>query len=182
MPGGNSELRSLGRPIMENTIYDPDYRASRAQRAIVRDPFLNNTIPASRMDPVALKIQALIPAAYRAPGSSNNAIIPYLSQRVTSIPAFKIDHALRQNAKLSYYWSHTKTASQYSPTLGGSDGLPLPITAAIGTFICAHVQRLNFDDTLTPTLLLHAGVGYQDNNFNDDRPGAGLQSGRATWV
>jgi hypothetical protein len=168
-PAATPNCDPLGRPLQENTIYDPTTARPAPDGRIVTDPFSNNAIPSSRMDPVALKVQALIPAATRST-LVNNAIFPYLSQRVTSIPAFKIDHALGQNAKLSYYWSNTKTASQYSPTLGGSDGLPLPITAAIGTFISAHVQRLNFDDTLSPTLLLHAGIGYQDNNFNDDAP------------
>jgi Carboxypeptidase regulatory-like domain len=158
-----------GRPIMANTVYDPRTAHAAPNGQIVTDPFVGNIIPANRMDPVALKIQAMLPP----PTSNaliNNGIYPYPSQRVTSIPAFKIDHSLGANSKFSYYYSSTKTASQYSPTLGASDGLPLPITAAIGTFILAHTQRLNFDQTLTPTLLFHAGIGYQDLNFNDDAP------------
>jgi len=159
----------LGRPIIEGTIYDPATTRTAPDGRVVRDPFPNNTIPRDRMDPVALKIQSMIPAT-NLPGLTNNAIFPYLSQRVTDIPAFKIDHSLSSKAKLSYYWSQTRTASQYSPQLGASDGLPLPITAAIGTFIWAHTQRLNFDYNLSPTKLLHLGVGYADNYFTDDPP------------
>jgi hypothetical protein len=89
---------------------------------------------------------------------------------VTTIPAFKIDHSLTSKAKLSFYYSHNATGSQFSPTLGQSDGLPLPITAARGTFIESHIERLNFDYTLTPTLLLHVGAGYQHNDFKDTAP------------
>jgi hypothetical protein len=159
----------LNRPILENTVYDPTTARAAPSGQIVTDPFQGNIVPLSRMDPVALKIQALIPAP-TSTAFVNNGIYPYLSQRVTSIPAFKIDHSLGTNMKFSYYWSSTKTASQYSPTLGASDGLPLPITAAIGTFILAHTQRLNFDQTITPTLLFHFGIGYQDLNFNDNAP------------
>jgi len=160
----------LGRPILANTVYDPTTaRAVGANGQIVTDPFQGNIIPPSRFDPVAVKVQSLIPAP-TSNGNISNGIYPYLSQRVTSIPAFKIDHSLGANMKFSYYWSSTKTASQYSPTLGASDGLPVPITAAIGTFILAHTQRLNFDQTITPTLLFHAGIGYQDLNFDDDAP------------
>ena len=70
--------------------------------------------------------------------------------------------------KVSYYWSQTSTASQYSPTLGGADGLPDPVSAEIGTFITAHVQRANFEYTITPTLLFHFGAGYQTDHFTDD--------------
>src|SRR5262245_29868934 len=159
----------LGRPIIEGTIYDPATTRAALDGRIVRDPFPNNTIPRDRMDPVALKVQSMIPTT-NLPGLINNAIFPYLSQRVTDIPAFKIDHLLSSKAKLSYYWSRIRTASQYSPQLGASDGLPLPITAAIGTFIWSKTERLNFDYNLSPTKLLHLGVGYQDNYFTDDPP------------
>jgi hypothetical protein len=159
----------LGRPILANTVYDPTSAHAAPSGQIVTDPFQGNIIPSSRFDAVAVKIQSLIPAPTSG-GLINNGIYPYLSQRVTSIPAVKIDHSLGANNKFSYYYSSTKTASQYSPTLGASDGLPVPITAAIGTFILAHTQRLNFDRTITPTLLFHAGIGYQDLNFNDNAP------------
>jgi len=62
----------------------------------------------------------------------------------------------------------TKTASALSPQLSGADGLPGPITQAMGTYVTALVQRANFEYTVTPTLLFHAGIGYLGNNFNDD--------------
>src|SRR5215471_11562642 len=46
----------LGRPIIANTIYDPNTRHVAANGQIVTDPFLNNTIPAGRFDPVSLNI------------------------------------------------------------------------------------------------------------------------------
>src|SRR5579871_6786659 len=52
----------LGRPIPEGGIYDPNTQRAAPSGQIIRDQFPNNTIPAARFDPVALKIQALIPA------------------------------------------------------------------------------------------------------------------------
>jgi hypothetical protein len=157
----------LGRPMLEGTIYDPATTRTAPDGRLVRDPFPNNTIPKDRMDPVALKIQSFIPAPNQ-PGLVNNGIYPFASQRVTDIPAVKVDHNLSSKAKVSYYLSQTRTASQYSTPLGGADGLPEPITAAIGTFITARVHRLNFDYTLTPTMLFHLGGGYQTDHFTDD--------------
>ena len=157
----------LGRPIVEGTIYDPATTRPAPNGQLVRDPFPNNIIPQNRMDPVALKLQSMVPVPNRA-GLINNYINPFPSDRVTDIPAVKLDHLLSSKAKLSYYWSQTRTASQYSTPLGGADGLPEPVTAAIGTFITARVQRLNFDYTLSPTKLLHFGAGYQTNYFTDD--------------
>jgi len=164
--------RSLGldpeqRNMIEGTIYDPATTHAAPDGRLVRNPFPNNTIPLDRMDPVALKIQSLIPLPTQS-GLVNNGIYPFPSQRVTSIPAVKIDHNLSAKAKVSYYLSQTKTASQYSTPLGGADGLPEPVTAAIGTFITARVHRLNIDYTVTPTMLFHLGGGYQTDHFTDD--------------
>jgi hypothetical protein len=160
-----------GNPIVENGVYDPRSSTTLSTGQRVRTQFVGNQIPlnANYLDPVALKIQALIPATNR-PGLINNTILPYPSQRVTDIPTIKLDHSLSSRAKLSYLWQQTRTASQFSQTFGASDGLPSPITAAIGTFIWSHVQRLNFEYTLTPTILFHAGIGYQDDYFTDDAP------------
>jgi hypothetical protein len=158
----------LGRPIPEGGIYDPSTQRAAPTGQIVRDLFANNQIPTTRLDPVALKIQALIPNPNLGTGVINNALFPFPSTRHTEIPAFKIDHSLGSKAKFSYYWSETITASQYSPTLGGADGLPEPISGEIGTFITGRVQRGNFDYTLTPTLLFHFGAGYQTDYFTDD--------------
>jgi hypothetical protein len=55
----------LGRPIIENQIYDPrttrTIMASDGKSYVVRDPFENNQVPSELFDPVALKVQALIP-------------------------------------------------------------------------------------------------------------------------
>lgn len=118
----------LGRPIQEGQIFDPN-TTRLVNGQLVRDPFSNNIIPSGRFDPVASKIQALIPAPSRS-GVVNNFLPDYPSQRVTSIPGFKIDHNLSSTRKLTFYWSRTATASQFSPQFGGSDGLPAPITAA----------------------------------------------------
>jgi len=165
----------LGRPILEGEIYDPKtQRTDPASGKVVRDPFANNSIPVSRMDPVALAIQNLIPlpnlsgAACGGTCLVNNGLLPFPSVRHTEVPAFKLDHSVNDRIKLSYYWHETKTASALSPQLSGADGLPPPITQAMGTYVTSFVHRLNYDQTITPTLLFHVGVGYLDNHFDDD--------------
>ena len=161
---GNDPLQ---RSSPEGGIYDPNTQRTVGSQ-VIRDQFPNNQIPAFRFDPVALRIQALIPNPNQGAGVINNAIFPFPSTRITSIPAFKIDHSVGSRMKFSYYWSETKTDSQYSPTLGGADGLPEPISGEIGTFIKGRVQRGNFDYTVTPTVLFHFGIGYQTDHFTDD--------------
>lgn len=156
----------LGRPIIEGTVYDPATTRAVPDGRLVRDPFPNNTILQNRMDPVALKIQSLIPAANR-PGLTNNAIFPYRSTRTTYIPSVKIDHAFSTKGKLSYYWSRTRTNT---PIGAGGDGLPGAITTANSSNIKSDTQRVNYTHTLTPTLLFHTGGGYQSTTFISDPP------------
>jgi hypothetical protein len=159
----------LNRPIVEGTIYDPLTERTAPNGQVVRDPFANNFIPATQRDPVALRVQALIPQPTNS-GLINNFLPAYQSDRVTGIPAFKIDQQIGSKGKLSFYWSRTGTSSQYSPTLGASDGLPIPITSAIGSFITSRLYRLNYEHSLTPRLLLHFGAGFQDVVFDDHGP------------
>ena len=158
----------LGRPIMENTIYDPTTEQSVGGQ-VVRNPFPNNTIPMSRMDPVALKIQALIPLPFNS-SPINNLISPWVAPQWTIIPAVKLDQLMGPKTKLSLYWSTTegKSSTSASNGPGSADGLqPNPISQTRGTYLESYTTRLNFDQTLTPTLLLHLGIGYIHHRQSD---------------
>ena len=140
----------LGRPIMENTIYNP------ATDQIIngldeRDPFPNNTVPLSQQDSVALKIQSLIPQPNR-PGLINNFVPTYNNSRLTWVPSIKIDYSFSSRSKLSGYYSYNNS---FTPN---NNGLPGAINGT-PTTNTAHTIRLNFDETLSPTLLLHIGAG-----------------------
>jgi hypothetical protein len=158
-----------GRQILQNGIYDPQ-TARVVNGQTISDPFPNFTIPRVRMDPVALKVQDVIPRPNNGSGFVNNYLPAYPSKRITPIPSVKLDQMVGSKGKLSFYWSMTRTDSQYSPIYGNSDGLPDQITEARGTFIHSHVERLNYDHTITPTLLLHLSAGYQNNHFLDAAP------------
>jgi hypothetical protein len=157
----------LGRPIMENAIYDP--RTTRTvtvngTQHIVRDPFPNNIIPTSLLDPVALKIQAMIP------NPDNGELIgnwdPRISNnRFQSIPSVKIDHNFSSNSKASGYWSVQRTDQ-----ITAADGLPIPITGRRDQKIYGHTLRVNFDHTLSPRFLLHLGAGYLRFHNPDSAP------------
>ncbi len=141
----------LGRPIMENTIYDPGtQRVVNGQ--VVRDPFPNNTIPAPEMDPVALAVQKMIPLPTSS-GLVNNYLTSYSNPRLTYIPSAKIDYQISARTKISGYWSRTSTDTPNNTALVD----PLKNTTA--SDIVAHTIRINLDQTLTPTMLLHLGAG-----------------------
>src|SRR5215471_15896574 len=154
-PTATPNCDPLGRPIMENAIYDPS-----TQRIVsgqtVRDPFPNNTIPIGQQDPVSLNIQKMMPLPTSS-ALTNNYLTSYRNPRLTYIPSVKIDYQLSSRSKLSGYWSMTHTDTPNNSALAD------PLKATTASDINAHTIRLNFDQTLTPTLLLHFGGGLLYN-------------------
>jgi hypothetical protein len=162
-PAATPNCDPLGRPIQENTAYDPATQRLAPNGQTVRDPFPGNVIPLAEQDPVALRIQSLIPQ----PTSSalvNNYLTSYANPRLTYIPSVKIDYQLSARSKVSGYWSRTATNAP------NNTALPIPISSGVPSDIVAHTIRLNFDQTLTPTLLLHFGVGLLHNVVNQPVP------------
>ncbi len=153
----------LGRPIYENTIYDPT-TARVVNGQTVTDPFPGNIIPASRFDPVALKIQALIPAPTRA-GNVNNYEEKYITSKIQAIPTIKIDQNFSSLHHLAFYYSQQRTDKDNS-----QDGFPDPLSARREQFIRSHTMRLNYDYTISPTVLLHLGAGFQRYHNPDTAP------------
>jgi hypothetical protein len=106
------------------------------------------------LDPVALKIQAMLPNPTNS-GNANNYTVPgYTNFRHTTIPSFKIDHNFNDKNRLSFYFSDTKTRSP------SANGFTQDFTAAAPTASDAYTYRLNYDRTISPTQILHVGVGY----------------------
>jgi hypothetical protein len=159
----------LGRAIPENGIYDPKSDFTGSDGKIYRNLFPSNVIPKSQLDPVALKIQGLIPATI-----NNNLVQNWLpdlaSFKYQTIPTVKIDHNFSDMTRLSGYWSVQKTSS-----LASQDGLPWPISGTRTQEVYGHTVRLNLDKTLTPRLLVHAGAGYLRFHNPDSSPPQVLQ-------
>jgi|SRR5579871_3608707 len=170
IPAGAIATDALGRGVFANEIFDPLTRRTAPNGVGVADPFPNNIIPAARFSPVALAIQKLLP-----PLSNGNTIFNYngynLEERITTIPSIKVDQIISARQKLAFYYHHTETDAQFTTPNGNADGLPDLLTGARGSIpIGGPTWRLNYDYSVTPTLLAHAGVGYSMIYFYDDGP------------
>jgi hypothetical protein len=152
---------------MENEVYNPKTeRVVNGQ--VVRDPFMGcdgetmNVICTDsaspnydQLDSVALKIQALDPKPTNS-SLTNNLYPNQLIPNAKTVPALKIDHYFSPRIKLSGYWSLSTIIARKQM----NDGLDWPGTMSYGNPERAHTFRLNYDQTLTPTLLLHIGAGF----------------------
>ncbi len=139
-----------------NEIFDPSTRTiNKTTGQITEAPFPGNAIPISRMDPVALYLQSFFPAPnVTGTGGLNNYAIPsYSNFEHTTIPSMKIDQVLNSKMKLSGYISVTETNSP------NANGFATNLAPAVPDADRSYTYRLNFDDTITPTLLFHIGTG-----------------------
>jgi hypothetical protein len=155
-----------GTPILEGEIFDPATNHAAPGGSIVRNPFPNNAIPTSRLDPVALNIQNLVPQANQ-PGLNNNYLAGYTGIRHTDINSIKLDQIITDKSKFSVFYTRTHTFAPYSQVLAG-DSLPPEITVGRGNYDWVHTTRINYDYTITPTTLLHVGVGYVNQHGPND--------------
>jgi hypothetical protein len=170
VPSTKVATDALGNPIYANEIYDPASRSTTAAGVGTATPFMNNIIPSTRFSPVAVAIQNLLPPLSNTGLYNNyNGVNP--GKRITSIPSIKVDQSLGAKQKLSFYYQHTNTSAQYTTPNGNADGLPPLLTGARGSIpIGGPAIRLNYDDTITPTLLAHVAIGYSMIYFYDHSP------------
>jgi hypothetical protein len=154
-----TQLDPLGRKIYEGTIYDPATDRVAPDGRRVRDPFSDNMIPSNRFDPVALKIQDLIPRANYGTGALTNFVTSYDSSDILNIPVLKIDQNLGAKFKVSFYYSSTEEVNTNAPIT--ADGIDTKLSSRNDTNTNYVVYRLSFDYSLSPTKLLHLGAGHQ---------------------
>jgi hypothetical protein len=154
---------SLGRTLQQYTVYDPNTTRQAPDGTYVRDLFPNQQIPANRFDPVALALQKFYPEPTNS-NLFNNYIEPnFTNQQLTSNPSIKIDHSISSTRKISGYWSRQKTTNP------GNDGLDPLSTGVTPTLNRSDTIRLNYDESLRSTVLLHLGIGYL-YTYNPSQP------------
>lgn len=151
---GNIGTDFAGRPIFQNAIYDPATATINSSGQRVLQMFPGNIIPPSRIDPTAAKILGLIPRSNLGDSLVNNFAASGAFYKLQLIPSIKIDHSFGANIRLSGYYSWENTDKS-----NGIDGLPEPLSQVRLQVIRSKTFRLNYDQTLSPTLLLHLGAG-----------------------
>jgi hypothetical protein len=174
-----------GRPILENQIYDPTTRTTDSSGRFILQPFQNNIIPKNLLDPVALKMMSYFPLPTNPNSIVNNYTLSTPFHKIQDLPSVKIDHNITSASRISGYFADEITDKDV-----GQDGFPDPISIRRALHIEGINTRINYDQSLSPTLLLHLGAGIQryvnpdtapPNNANFDSTGLlGLQGAPGT--
>jgi hypothetical protein len=166
----------------QGQIFDPATGTGAAGSP--RTPFVNNQIPANRINPISLDILKRVNAAAAQYGTLNSsAPLGNPSNNYSTVLPFtkgtnswdtKIDWALNERNHVSgrYSWQRSNTfqAPTFGPFLGGPFG---------GGFQGTGVQTsystgVNYDHVFSPTLFTEArvGVAHLKNNANPSNYGS----------
>lgn len=143
------------------TIYDP----TTAGPGQPRTPFPGNVIPAGRMDPVAVKVAALLPATRRSAGNAFTGV----GNNTVAVPTMyndnqwdlKIDHRLNDRNQLFYRHSWYHHMYQNSLLLPGStwDNINPLDSGGLGLPTQSYQMAAGYTRTISPTTLFDFRAG-----------------------
>jgi hypothetical protein len=150
-----------------------------------RTPFPGNVIPASRIDPISLKILALVPLPnlpFSAAAPSNNFtnLLPFTKN--TDFTDGKVDYNLSDNNRLSGRFSFQRPVVYQAPIFGQAGG-PGPGGAFMGTGIQkTYSTGVNWNHLFTPTFLTEFRFGVAHYHNAAQNSDYGTQSSTALGI
>jgi hypothetical protein len=130
------------------TIYNPYSTATSSTGAVTRNPFPNNQIPASLLDPAAVNIIKLLPTPTSSKATSNYYYNGTLTQQTDQFDV-RADQNLGSSDRLFGRYGYDNT-TQVVPGI-----IPAPASAGIGPYLST-----NANGTTTPLLNQSATLGY----------------------
>ncbi|HZS55359.1 MAG TPA: TonB-dependent receptor, partial [Bryobacteraceae bacterium] len=160
--GNLSEALAGSNPAL---VYDP--QTGNTATGVGRLPFSGNIIPTSRLNPIALKILALVPnpnQPYSTLAPSNNyfALLPFTKD--TNFTDGKVDYTINEKDRVSGRFSFQRPVVYQAPIFGSAGG------DANGGFQGTGIQKtystgINWTHIFSPTLLneFRFGVAHYHN-------------------
>ena len=156
-------------------VYDP--ATGTATTGVGRTPFPNNVIPTSRLNPIALKILALVPnpnqLTYSTAAPNNNyfALLPFTKD--STLTDGKVDYTISDKDHLSGRFSFQRPVVYQAPIFGTAGG------DANGAFEGTGIQKtyssgINWTHVFTPNLLneFRFGVAHYHNTAQESDYGS----------
>ena len=147
---------------LSGPIADPRTTALNSAGQATRTVFPGNLIPRSQFSAVSSKLLAFYPPA-ELQGIVNNSVAPLgspLADQRTS--GFKVDHAVSTKHRLSGMFNYTDRPSEKSPA--PSRLVAVGRSTAIENYnfqvVTTRLIRINYDWTVSPTLMNHMGAGF----------------------
>lgn len=148
-------------------IFDPATTAADG----TRQPFPGNIIPQNRASAVAQRVFPLIPLPDTPGAYFNNFVNRQANYTEDDVWSLKLDHNFNDRHRVNFTTWQSLNDGFVRSEFGASGG---PLGLWFLSQIKGRNYRANYDQTVTPTLLHHAGFGYTYSNptrRRDDRRG-----------
>lgn len=163
-------VQANGQPI---TIYDP-LTTQQSGSAYTRQPLPGNRVPASRMDPVAIKLLDYIPRP-NAPGTTagfyNLISTPNPRTDAYDQHIIRIDQMLNDRHK---FFSRYVRGNRHE--LNSDAGFPHPATPWYGHWRINQGGNFDLTSTVSPTRVLSTRLGYIRHQFAIAQYGDGFDA------
>jgi len=158
---------ATGKSYPLGTIFDPASTTSIGNGQYVRTPFAGNIIPASRLDPNAVKLLALMPAPTQS-GIYNNFNVNRGSSNDVNAVDGRVDQYFSEHDQLfaRYSWSHNPQFIP-GPFTGFADGGGFGDGDQIFNTMGA---ALSYTHSFSPTLINEARVGFNREHTSRVQP------------
>lgn len=149
-----------------NRIYDPSTTRN-VNGAWTRDPFPGNTIPLSRIDPVARKVLEFDPwhlpnraGGFTSTGATGNYLADEFARVFLDDYNLRLDHQFNSNFKIYYSWTDNRYSGFQRPWNIREDRPEFDHMR--GNFSPSRNQLMSFGKTwiLSPSVVNDARVGY----------------------
>ncbi|MEX2262795.1 MAG: carboxypeptidase regulatory-like domain-containing protein [Bryobacteraceae bacterium] len=134
-------------------IYDPVTTTDTG----ARQPFPGNIIPSARASQVAQRAFALIPQPDAAGAYVNNFVHRGANYTEDDIWSLKADHLINERHRVTFSTWHSLNDGFVRSEFGEAGG---PLGLWFLSNIRGRNYRANYDQTISPSLLHHAGFGY----------------------
>ena len=154
----------VGQQIYVPQTNDPDFNAKLTAAGLTPgQPFPNNTIPGSLLDPNALLFNTLknIPAA-------TNSATDQLNPPAVKVPLnvredlFRIDHTINDKWSIFGHFIHDSVSQNYATVLWNSDNYP---TVGSNFVNPSYSSVIKLTGALKPNVLLEASFNYDGNKI-----------------
>jgi hypothetical protein len=158
-----------------NPIWDVNSTRPNPARAgsFIRDPFPNNTIPASEVNPVSKNLVLLYPDPQLGI-LTNNFIYPSSRVQNDSTMDIRLDHRISSNNNFFVRYSLNKTNTKIPNALPSASGGINPVGGNGGSTIqSAHNLQMNEAIVLTPRMVLNLKASYGRLNIQSVQIGYG---------
>ncbi len=159
--------------ILQNQIYRPGTEHTQVgldgKSRLMRDPYPGNVIT-DPLNSAALAWQKLIPepAGPYKNDLTGNYLVPWDKYNYRTIPSVKIDHNFGTRSKLSGYYNQARYDTN---TMNCDSFYQISATTSCTLSVTrTHMLRLNYNLTVTPTVLLALGAGLQFTDFYNRTP------------